>query len=532
MASLLQNNRRLRLGIGLPTTLAMVAIGTIVGVAFLGASTTSAKITHRAEGYVQATALAESGVNILYSQIKAEMVASNTYPATLAATNAMVSGKTVGTYAARVLGMQETSTPTLDPGGEVTGEVRTYRFSLEGTGQATKGPSAVVKCEFTGTVKYAAIGGQGASLGLKAGAIIANDKISMVTDSCPGGIRTEDLSGGHQAHMIANNGITWMPLSQPKVCTYSTDWIQVDGGYLVPDSAYDWTVGFDGLGNGNASKNYLSQELTESDYYHSVAANEVGRLVTEYQFPNGSQVDHYADVWLKSATKGTTHAGGVVASTLSPDPNLHKVVLKAPCVVDGNLDVDAVLSLIPNPDPVKNVIYVKGNISVSARLKNLGVTLVADGRYVDGNSGGYDLEAAGTDVDGNGDGNADTQPDSQCASWGISTVRRKASMMILAATQSAVTFNSVNPGELGLVFAMRGGISAKSPNANLQGMLMAGGVGSLGSIEILPNSGAAFKTSFLPDYAATRTWGSSEPPVLQLSDPFAAQRLTKWLQIR
>lgn len=523
---------RLRRGIGLPTTLAMVTIGTVMAVGILGVSTTSAKVTHRAEGYVQATALAESGANVLYSQIRQEMVDKNTYPAALAATKALVSGKEVGSFSARVVDMDETITPILDPGtGTPTGETRFYVFQVEGSGAANKGPVATVRAQFSGTVVYSYGVNPGASLSLKAGAIVANDKISMVTDNRPGGIKTTDKSGLRSAHMIANNGMTWMPLSQPKVCTTNSDWIQVDGGYLVPDRSYAWTIGEDGMGNGNESKNYLSEELTETDYHRSVTQHEVGHLIGDYQFPAPDQVDKLVTTWQKAVEGGTVHPA-LSAKTLVNDPVLKFKCLKAPCTVNGNLTVNANLTLVPNADPAKNVIYVKGNVSVSNRLRNRGVTIVVEGRYNDTGSAGYDLNAPGKDVDANKDGKADTQVDADCANWGITTVRRKASLMVLAKTKSACSFNSTNPGELGLVFALRGGISVKSPNAKLAGMLMAGGTGDLGQIELLPTSGAAFQTDYYPDYAATRQWGSAAPPVPTITQPFTAQRLGRWIQTK
>jgi hypothetical protein len=512
--------RRIVAGVGLPSTLVMIVCGSIVATAVLGLSLSSSKTSHRSVDKAQATALAESGVQLLYENIRRQMRTDMTYPSTLASTTAYVQRDgqqfEVGTYSARVVDLSQTSEDILQPGTTTKiGQRDRFVYLLEGQGTSKDGVSSKIRSSFTAVVEYTITAGAGGNFSVGPGAIVSNSKVEITTN---GGFRTYEPGGSNTAHVIGNDGICWRNVGGPRVCVFDPNILDIQGGFLTTDGpGYTLTTSTDGIWNENGTTNYVSVEMAETSLTFSTAANSVGKLISPVQFPSATQVEGLRQGWFNTATATGAQSwpGGADSGSMLERPGDQWKIVQAPAYIDGDLDVKNgdVVRLMPNGDPAKNIVYVRGNVRNLGQLFNLGVTVVMEGKYTDGGSSEYRLDSQGSPMSDN-------------------EIMSKACFLSVNESRDAFSFGTNSSSKTGLIFSMRGGIQVSSSNAEFTGALFAGGSGDTGVIEINPNGAASFVVKYDPLCASPRDFGIAGPPVTTLTKPFDPGKLKGWVQVK
>jgi hypothetical protein len=520
-------------GIGTPTILAITSGMVLMGMGLSSLTVVSDAHMGRTGSKAQATDLAESGIHILYDNIQKNMRINNTFPTTLPETDLTYTSRTgtnrlSGKYAANVISSNYTEQNVAAADGN-TANRKTYTFIIEGIGRAVNGVESVVRAKFIATVDEAGnnyrvtvtgpqADGNGIPFSVCPGAIMCNAAIRMRTDA---GIRT--YSPNNDAHIVANRGIEWNPASGTKSSVTNPNVIDIQGQYQVPGSAeyahiYDFTVGPSGIGN-TGTKNYRSPYYAASGDNPSLDANTVARRQYPRPYPNETMFNQWQSEWSMQAAKGVNYASDLNSSSMPPDTNGWKI-LKAPVIIEGDLHITggSTLRLMPMSDkPWENIVYVKGDVKNLGELKNLGVTLVFEGKYTDNSSAEYEIDAAGSMY---GDDN---------------NVMKHANLLSLNPDADAFKFKSDASTKTGLIYAAKGGIQVEG-SPEFTGKLVAAGNQD---IQIRPNGGDSFVVHYDPNSGGNRhVLGSAEDrwtailPAGTVVKEYDPGRMTDWVQVK
>ena len=389
---------------------------------------------------------------------------------------------------------------------------------------APGGATSRVRAIFTALViRAVATGNSGSGLSaftVNNAAVQSNSTITLATN---GGIRLSDTNNNHKAGLLANSTITWNTVGQPKAQMNNPNVIQIDGQIMVPAApslAYSGTV--TGMGNTNGTTNYQTVGLAASGATAAVPANSIMGMGSPAPFADSTQVGLWQTQWIAQAqgTGSITYPGNVSTSSLPPvqqNPGWGEKRVTAPAYINGDLNADGgQLYLQPNSNPnLPNTIYVHGNVVNSALLYNRGVNLIVEGSYTDtGNSALYSLQTQYTPY-------AST-----------TAMMPKSSLVSLKQSSSAITLNTDSSGPAGLIYATLGGININGNN-ELRGVLVSGGTGSNGGVQINPRGGNSFVVWF-PQEAITGRGDFLLPPASASAgaviQPFTASRLGSWVQ--
>jgi hypothetical protein len=519
----------------------MLAFAT-VGVSLMSFSGNQALAAHSTTGKIQANILAESGIHVLYDRIRKQMLEGQTYPRQIeeAQVEARVEGDEapVGSYRARVIDVKSVQTDvTVNSVRKVR---RTfYTFLIEGDGRSRSGSMTRYRAKFDATIDHSYIrrgpsslpaGGTPDMIRFPVGALVSN---STVTYRGEGGLRTLSPNGD-DAHILANGGLTWETRTGDKSTVMTPDVVELDGQILVPNGPpFERTVGPLGLGNLNGSRNFKSPALPPSGSFPGSAPDEVQRLVDAAVFASRTDVANWKSAWFTVVTSplamagfsdADTNANGVFDSgDISPRMADGKRVILTPARIRGNFRIEPgqSVSVLPREtNQRQNVLYVEGDIENRGEIRNLGVHIVALGRYRDTPTAKYSVDW----------------------SEGLFVTRSKAlrrsSLLAMAPDAGAVTIRSREPSLLGLVYAPLGGIRVLGDSPDLAGVLVAGGAGTRGGILVEPNDDGLATFRFEPsaafDDSTTPGGGPGESTTWALEGvarPFVAGKLYDWVEI-
>ncbi len=484
---------------GFATTAALffvICVG-VMAVTMLSLSSLSSKMTALTAEKLQANALAETGLQVFSDRIRSQMRADESYPFSMGVTALNIdrdgTDRQVGTYSAKLLAVRKVEVD-IDQGGSKIRRA-TYTFSIEASGSTVQGKASTIVGKITGYVDHRLRnvvttvadqnGGSYDQLSFPIGAIVSNGQINVETDD---GLKTF-AANGQDAHVLANQGMTWNPATGAKAGVTSSTVLDCQGQYLVPQgSAYDFTVSNSGIGNSNGSVNYRNPAMPAAGDFPGSPPNSVLRLGGEVNFADDAQVDTWTSKWqtVASGTGATTIAGGTSVSAL-PKNGSGQPIIGTPATINGDLDIGSgeEIRLVPNSsDPKKNIIVVKGNIKNLGKIRNLGVTLVVEGKYSDSASSKYMIDNVGSPF-----GDRDT------------TVMRSAFISVNK-SPDAVVLKAGGDLQTGLIYAAKGGIQVLGNAPDITGSLVSGGYGANGGIKIKPSGGTLFSLHYDP-YATT-----------------------------
>ena len=179
----------LRRGVTLAPVLIFVLGFVTIGVSVLTLSSSYNRSAKKTVDKWQSDALAESAANILYDQIRVQMLADLTYPFVLNE-NSMENVKPDGTkdiigrYSARLVQDREVQTDMTEGGNRF--RRYTYHFTIEGRGRVTGGVESIVQVKFRAQVDRWLVLRQVTTstpppdvFSFPAGAIVANSKVNI-----------------------------------------------------------------------------------------------------------------------------------------------------------------------------------------------------------------------------------------------------------------------------------------------------------------------------------------------------------------
>lgn len=456
-----------------------------------GQQTNAAKATDK----FQSDALAESANQIYFDQIRRMMISDLSYPFRLNKQQVVmpINGKdsVVGDQSATLVSHREVQTDMKVGGRDV--RRYTHTFTVEGTGITNRGTESVIRATFTGTYDREIVARQTIvqtapppeSFHFPAGAIVSNDRVQITTNQ---GLRTFSPNG-RDAHVIANEGIKWDPASGQKNGFENPNILDIQGNYLVPQGGvWQRTQEAGWLGNPNGRKNYRSPAIPRSGNFAGVAADTVVAMPGAIDFANEPTVAKWAANWKARATAIDGNKFGSVDSSTHPQRQGDQWrIIQSPAYVDGDLLVrqGQQIRLMPNStNPKDNVVYVRGNVQNLGQLLNLGVTLVFEGKYTDGAGAEYKIDTQGSPFQTR------------------EMVLMRSNFISLNKSANAITWTTSSSTTSGLIYAANGGVKVESSNAEITGMILAGGKGQTGGINIAPGGGASFVVKYDP-YAAT-----------------------------
>ncbi len=495
-----------------------------VGVSIMSMSDTQTKEVKGAGDKWQADGLASSAANILYEQIRQQMIVDQSYPFVLAERTLKVkrpdtTEDALGKCSASLVADRLVEK---DEGGY---RIQTYYFTIEGRGTSDSGKESIVRVDFKGLmwrylVPKTTTGPSTApdSIWFPTGAIVANGEVSMTTNQ---GIRT--MSSNGDAHVVANKGIKWDPFSGSKNGFSNPNIIDIQGFYLVPEGGpYTSTLSTNGLSNPNGTKNYRSPAAPAAGDFPGAPADSVIKLNGEATFPDEGTVDNWAADYLNSASvaTGAKFPTGLESDAIVPRITDGQLGVQSPALITGDLEVKsgATVHLWPaSTNPKKNIIYVKGSVKNMGNIINHGCTLIFEQTYEDAPGGVYRIEQ-----------------DALTFKTREEAVMKSA-LLSLKKDKDAFKFHSSSSATTGLIYAMKGGIQVDGSNADFTGMLLAGGTGANGNIEIAPGGGNSFTVHYEP-YAATggvvavdaESVINTEYVVGNVADPFKPTKLFNW----
>ncbi len=462
-----------------------------VGVSIVAMSNTQTREVRTAADKWQADGLASTAANLMYEQIRQQMIADQSYPFTLTEQTQKITPpgggeEVLGKCSARLVANRLVET-------DISGRRRQlYFFTVEGTGISQAGRKSVARVEFRGEiwrhlVPKSIYSNNGApdSIWFPTGAIVANGTVKMTTDRS---IKTASTNG--DAHIVGNNGISWKPTSGSKSGVTASNMIDCQGFFLVPEgNAYNTTQSDAGIGNSNGKKNYKSLAAKAQGTFPGSEANTVIKLNGSAAFPDEKTVDTWAADYLNSASVAisTKYASGCRSSDLTPRSSDGQVGIQSPALITGDLNVasGATVHLWPgSTNPKKNIVYVRGNVRNSGNIVNHGCTLIFTETYEDAPAAQYTIQEEALTFK--------TKEEAVM----------KSALISLKKSNDAFKFHTSRSATTGLVFAMKGGIQLDGTNAQFTGMLLAGGVGANGDIDIKPTGGSAFEVNY-ESYSAT-----------------------------
>jgi len=478
-----------------------LALSFVLGFSVLGLgvlSVTSGQQVNAAKATdkFQADALAESANQVYFDQIRRMMISDLSYPFRLNKQDVVmpIDGRdtVIGNQAAKLIAHREVQTDMKVGGKDI--RRHTHTFTLEGTGQTARGTESVIRATFTGTFDREIVARQTViqkaappeSFYFPAGAIVSNDRIQITTNQ---GLRTYSPNG-QDAHVIANDGIKWDPKSGLKKDFDNPNVLDIQGNYLVPQGGvWQRTQEAGWLGNPNGKKNYRSPAIAKSGNFAGVAADTVVAMPGAIDFANEATVAKWATNWKARATgpDANQFTKSVDSATHPQRAGDQWRIIQSPAYIDGDLLVrqGQQIRLMPNStNPKDNVVYVRGNVQNVGQLLNLGVTLVFEGKYSDGPGAEYKIDTQGSPFQTR------------------EMVLMRSNFISLNKSANAITWTTSSSTTSGLIYAANGGIKVESSNAEITGMLLAGGKGQTGGINIEPGGGASFVVKYDP-YAAT-----------------------------
>lgn len=562
--------RSKRAGMSLITVMFFLGGISLVALSAIALSTMGNRMTYRTESKVVANTLAESAINDMYDRIRIQMNDDGDYPQTLDSTDLTDgpngTGNTLGSYSARLLDVQVSDVA-------VNGKTeKQYAFTLEGTGVASNGVTSVVTARFT------AISGRGSTtVDLSAnpygmtlfspGAIQSNTTIDITSDK---GLVTSDRRNSkfREAHLVANEGITWTTFKSQKRTITDNKFFEIEGQIIVPKSPsstpFDLTVSTAGLGNPNGIVNYNTDAYTGTEWglYNSnyrnlspvltakkapidtlsslatdvlkvtsvggpdaftVAAKKVAGPSKPWPFPSEETVSRWEGDWFARVHAGdsTQVCGDLCASDVTPEAKTGYLYVKTPMVIHGNLDVPYgyVLRVKPmSKSAENNILYVTGNITNLGGLYNLGATIVTNGTYSDSSKAEYKITESGSIF---------SESD---------TVARHASLVSLAENKNAITIHSTKSSDYGLIFAGRGGILVDSTGTTISGALISSPKTKFGGITIRPTDGGQVKIGY-DTYAtgpkeAFKQSADTKSTSISTCQGYLPSRITNWHSTR
>ncbi len=503
----------------------MTVIGTMVASALTVTSSTDAMI-FRGTMKQQATELAESGINRLYDQIRLDFLNSKsittsipiTPVTTLMGSSTAGAPSSQGTYQAQVISSSVNSvdTVTADPstGKSVPSTIFTYSYLVQGTG-VSKGVTSIERASFTGTITNAKVGSQSGGYGFGSGVIQANAKVSMLTSAS---IRTYDTyETSPQAHIIANQGMSWDTPSSTKATVTSPNMIMLQGQLLVPNqptsAPYYYSTGFTGMGNPNGSTNYQTSATSGSP------TNSISPMTSARSFPAPTTVDSWNTNWLaiSNSPLAQTFNSSVTSTAILPRSSDQWRVLQAPAVINGNLTINSgdALRFMPSSDPTKNIVYVKGSVKNMGQLLNLGVTIVMTGSYTDTSSSEYRIDAQGS-------------PFVQSADR-----LTNAALISLQTSSAAINVSSNITSTYGFVYAAKGGVRIMGNLDMMDTMIVAGGDAKTGAVTVAPAGGGSYSAYYNPIHGSPKpmlTDGGTSTfvPNATILVPYQPSTITGW----
>ena len=501
-----------RRGVTLAPVLIFVLGFVTIGVSVLTLSSSYNRSAKKTVDKWQSDALAESAANILYDQIRTQMLADLTYPFVLNE-NSMENVKPDGTkdiigrYSARLVQDREVQTDMNEGGNRF--RRYTYHFTIEGRGRATGGVESIVQVKYRAQVdRWLVLREITTStpppdvFSFPAGAIVANSRVNIKTNQ---GLRTF-APNGLDGFVIGNEGISWTPASGSKSSYTNPNIIDIQGYYLVPDgAAYTFTLSKDGLGNDNGSKNYRSPAAAPWGTFPGAPANSIIKLNGSVSFAPPSTVDVWTRDWQRAATaygsnyyNGNVDSGSLVGNSNDDDGDDDdgddddddgddddddgKKRIQCPAMINGNLRVrdGQVIEFFPaSKDPRKNIVYIKGDVENKGQLINHGCTVVFEGKYTDDTDAEYKL-----------------LPDPLTFKT-REDVMQKSCLLSTKQDANAFEFKTNSSAIVGNVYAAKGGIRVRG-SAEFTGMLLAGGSGAAGDINIEPAGGNSFVVRYDP----------------------------------
>jgi hypothetical protein len=90
-----------------------------------------------------------------------------------------------------------------------------------------------------------------------------------------------------------------------------------------------------------------------------------------------------------------------------------------------------------------------------------------------------------------------------------------------------------------LIYALKGGIKVKSSNAEFTGMLLSGGTGTTGGIDITPGGGASFVVKFDPNAATGGNLSIDASSVIDMNyvpagvaSNYNSTKLSGWVRLK
>jgi len=423
------STRRLQRGIAMITTMMMVSILAILGVAYMSMSATSSRISLRGYQKTQASAAAEAGVHAMFASVTQTLRSgSGTMPTIQSTTLSSTFGGVTnsdGTYSASVISDPNQQTPVIDGNGVTTGYINTYTVTAQGTGTSPDGlANATVRATFTVSERLADLPGHGSSFTFPNAALASNGNILL-----QGNAKTQAITL-HGAGADANGVIS------NKGNAYS-----VDGPISVAPASLAATQA--ALGN---SPNCLG--------------NTVTALAAPLAFPDAATVETWKQTW-KAESEQTYPAypgGNIVAGNDSPAVG----TLTVPAEINGDLNLPkGTLTLSPDSHATAPyILYVHGNINFptgNVTLNNSGVLIVCDGVFSMGKNSTYNttgLTAGG--------------------------------LVSLSTSSNAITIDGGATATIGVCYAVNGGVSVGG-NGTLTGSIISGQTGATGGIALAGN---------------------------------------------
>lgn len=515
-------------GSSTPVVLMFIGGFAMIGYSVLDMNNVNERTSLKASQKVQATNLAESGVQQLFDSIRRQMQANNTYPMSINTTNysAPTSAGTIvlGQYNARLLNVD---TQMRDVNGR---RQTTYIYDVEGLG-VVNGISSTIRAQFSGTVVHYLeeirqnVGGvrNADQIYFPAAAIAAAETVEIETDQ---GLRTYSPDG-KSGHILANKGISWNPKGgASKNGFVNPNILDVQGMILVHRDQKGRTEGPTGIGNSNGKKNYRTPIISSGGGLPAIGADSVYGMDAEVGFASETVVNNWKNNWISTTAKtgSTRYTRSIKSDEVPQRPGDQWRVIPTPAYIDGDLEVlpGQQLRLMPSSsNNVENIVYVKGKVKNMGALLNLGVTLVIEDGYEDGPTSEYKLDTQGTPYNTR------------------KKVLQASSLVCLKKSSEAIKIKTNSSALTGVMYAANGGISVESSNAELSGMLVAGGRGGNGGVRIKPGGGSSFVVRYEPDAAGA---GDFDPKLYQninlsyrtttVAQGFQPSNISKWVQVK
>lgn len=532
----------------MPITMMFFMVIGMVTITAVGVTTTSDRMADRAGQKAGADLLAQSAVNEIYDQ-SVRLLASGKTPTSLSSrpmsTNFDGQNRSTGTYSATILVLNANTTSPA-PGYGSSATKTDYEIVVRGTGVAPNGTTSIIEASFTASTVTSGTPGisGGSSVAVYPGAIQSNTTVELMTSQ---GIRTiDDAAVDKEAHVLANQGISWTPTNMTKPDYWAPNLIDIQGHALVPDQPSTqplaFTVGVSGLGNPNGSKNYqtVGAHVNKTNAYTAIQ-NEITAMGQPKSFPDPIQWNNLftsAQLRVNNSAAKTNFNSSLSANTITPRTSDGWRVIKAPAIINGNLSIPngTNLRLLPSTDPNENIVYVNGNISNLGELYNLGVTVMFTGTYSDSSTAQYRVDEVGS-------------------TWPNLEVAYQNSALISSAFQkNAISMATEVSPRLGLVYAANGGINI-SGHLDTNGTLVSAGrnrdqlqsnpqyaalVGQKllnstveigGGVKISPRNGSEFTLRYVRESQDYMMPGSTANGVVLLA-PLSASRVQNWNKIK